>query len=84
MIAWHQNGGARIPFHGRWSALHGMQVVLDQVYNHRPQADVTGARPRRSGYYQRLSASGEVETSTCCSNVVTEECCEERLHGSTR
>ena len=31
------------------------------------------------GYYQRLSASGEVETSTCCSNVATENVMSERL-----
>jgi len=58
-------------------ALHrdGLRVVLDQVFNHTPSS---GQSPTSvldrivPGYYQRLNASGGVETSTCCSNVATE------------
>ena len=82
---WHQNGGARIrEFRSMVGGLHyiGMQVVLDQVYNHTPAAgqDAHSVLDRVvPGYYQRLSASGEVETSTCCSNVATENVMSERL-----
>ena len=58
-------------------ALHadGLQVVLDQVFNHTtasgqaPQSVLDRVVP---GYYQRLNATGNVETSTCCQNVATE------------
>ena len=82
---WHQNGGARIrEFRSMVGGLHyiGMQVVLDQVYNHTPAAgqDAHSVLDRVvPGYYQRLNASGGVETSTCCSNVATENVMSERL-----
>ena len=53
----------------------GQRVVMDVVYNHTPAA---GQDPKSildrvvPGYYQRLSATGSVETSTCCSNTATE------------
>ncbi|MFE6734375.1 pullulanase-type alpha-1,6-glucosidase [Microbacterium sp. NPDC057650] len=71
-------GGARVSeFREMVGALHadGLQVVLDQVYNHTAEA----GQGQRSvldrivpGYYQRLNAGGAVETSTCCQNVATE------------
>lgn len=58
-------------------ALHraGLRVGMDVVYNHMtrsgqdPQALLDRLVP---GYYQRLDASGKVETSTCCANTATE------------
>ena len=53
----------------------GLRVVMDVVYNHTPAA---GQDPKSvldrvvPGYYQRLNATGQVETSTCCSNTATE------------
>ena len=81
----HQNGGARIrEFRSMVGGLHhiGLQVVLDQVYNHTPASgqDSNSVLDRVvPGYYQRLNASGGVETSTCCSNVATENAMSERL-----
>ncbi len=58
-------------------ALHGigLRVGMDVVYNHTVAA---GQDPRSvldrivPGYYQRLNATGAVETSTCCANTATE------------
>ncbi len=58
-------------------ALHraGLRVGMDVVYNH---TSASGQSPRSvldrivPGYYQRLNASGQVETSTCCANTATE------------
>jgi pullulanase-type alpha-1,6-glucosidase len=53
----------------------GLRVVMDVVYNHTPAA---GQDPHSildrivPGYYHRLSATGAVETSTCCANTATE------------
>jgi pullulanase-type alpha-1,6-glucosidase len=72
------DGGARVAeFRTMVGALHrdGLRVVLDQVFNHTP---TSGLAPTSvldkvvPGYYQRLNASGAVETSTCCQNVATE------------
>ncbi|WP_456788130.1 pullulanase-type alpha-1,6-glucosidase [Cellulomonas sp. P5_C5] len=72
------NGGARVAeFRTMVGALHadGLQVVLDQVFNHTtasgqsPQSVLDRVVP---GYYQRLNATGNVETSTCCQNIATE------------
>src|SRR5690606_28899799 len=58
------------------------QVVQDVVYNHTAAA---GQDPKSvldrvvPGYYQRLSATGGVETSTCCSNVATENLVAQKL-----
>ena len=65
-------------------ALHGMgmQVVLDQVYNHTAAA---GQDPHSvldrivPGYYHRLDADGAIETSTGCNNVATERAMAERI-----
>ncbi len=53
----------------------GLRVVMDVVYNHTP---ASGQDPNSildrivPGYYHRLSATGAVETSTCCANTATE------------
>ena len=61
----------------------GQRVVMDVVYNHTPAA---GQDPKSildrvvPGYYQRLNATtGQVETSTCCSNTATEHAMMEKL-----
>lgn len=60
----------------------GQRVVMDVVYNHTPAA---GQDPKSvldrvvPGYYQRLDATGRVETSTCCSNTATEHAMMEKL-----
>jgi pullulanase/glycogen debranching enzyme len=71
--------GARriVEFRQMVMALHqaGLRVGMDVVYNH-----TTASRQKEKsvldrvvpGYYQRLNASGEVETSTCCDNTATE------------
>jgi pullulanase-type alpha-1,6-glucosidase len=72
------DGGARVAeFRTMVGALHrsGLRVVLDQVYNHTPasgQAQTSVLDKVVPGYYQRLNATGAVETSTCCQNVATE------------
>ncbi|HYQ68188.1 pullulanase-type alpha-1,6-glucosidase [Actinophytocola sp.] len=53
----------------------GLRVVMDVVYNHTPAAgqDPNSVLDRIvPGYYQRLSATGAVENSTCCANTATE------------
>ena len=79
------DGGARVEeFREMVGALHGMglQVVLDEVYNH-SAASGQGAKSVLDrivpGYYQRLNAAGNVETSTCCQNVATEHEVAEKL-----
>ena len=80
-----QNGGGRVrEFRSMVGGLHsiGMQVVLDQVYNHTPSAGQSAHSVLDRvvpGYYQRLNATGGVETSTCCSNVATENAMSEHL-----
>jgi pullulanase-type alpha-1,6-glucosidase len=72
------DGGARVAeFRTMVGGLHrdGLRVVLDQVFNHTPasgQAPTSVLDKVVPGYYQRLDASGAVETSTCCQNVATE------------
>ncbi|GAA4375833.1 hypothetical protein GCM10023152_20200 [Agromyces bauzanensis] len=79
------DGGARVAeFREMVGALHGMgmQVVLDEVYNH---AAASGQGEKSvldrivPGYYQRLNALGAVETSTCCQNIATEHEVAEKL-----
>ncbi|HEU5472285.1 MAG TPA: pullulanase-type alpha-1,6-glucosidase [Actinophytocola sp.] len=60
----------------------GLRVVMDVVYNHTPAS----GQDRNSvldrivpGYYHRLSATGRVETSTCCANTATEHRMMEKL-----
>src|SRR5699024_10479010 len=81
----HQIGGERTrQFRAMVGELHAMdlQVVLDQVYNHTAahgQADSSVLDRIVPGYYQRLSLSGAVEDSTCCSNVATENAMAQKL-----
>ena len=79
------NGGARVSeFREMVGALHatGLQVVLDEVFNHTAEAG-QGAKSVLDrvvpGYYQRLNAAGNVETSSCCQNVATEHAVAEKL-----
>ncbi|MCL6422227.1 pullulanase-type alpha-1,6-glucosidase [Brachybacterium sp. JHP9] len=81
----HQVGGERTKeYRGMVGDLHamGLQVVLDQVYNH---TAASGQDPKSvldqvvPGYYQRLSLTGAVETSTCCSNIATEHAMSQKL-----
>lgn len=79
------HGGARVAeFRTMVGALHsdGLQVVLDQVFNH----TAASGQDEKSildrvvpGYYHRLNAVGAVETSTCCANVATEHAMAEKL-----
>ncbi|MDY7077379.1 MAG: pullulanase-type alpha-1,6-glucosidase [Chloroflexota bacterium] len=60
----------------------GLRVVLDVVYNH---TNASGQSPRAvldrivPGYYHRLNADGQVETSTCCANTASEHNMMEKL-----
>lgn len=78
-------GGQRtVEFRTMVGALHadGLQVVLDQVFNHTAasgQADKSVLDRVVPGYYHRLNAVGQVETSTCCQNVATEHAMAEKL-----
>ncbi|TGO05777.1 pullulanase-type alpha-1,6-glucosidase [Serinibacter arcticus] len=71
-------GGARVAeFREMVGGLHatGLQVVLDQVYNHTAasgQAATSVLDQVVPGYYHRLDANGSVQTSTCCQNIATE------------
>ncbi|NLF05253.1 MAG: pullulanase-type alpha-1,6-glucosidase, partial [Actinomycetales bacterium] len=79
------DGGARVAeFRTMVGALHatGLQVVLDQVFNHTAASgqDAKSVLDRVvPGYYHRLSATGTVETSTCCQNLATEHTMMEKL-----
>jgi pullulanase-type alpha-1,6-glucosidase len=83
--ATQKDGLARVSqFRTMVGGLHksGLRVVLDQVFNHTPAA---GQAPTSvldrivPGYYQRLNATGQVETSTCCSNIATEHAMAEKI-----
>jgi len=60
----------------------GLRVVLDVVYNH---TVASGDDPRSvldrivPGYYHRLSATGQLEQSTCCPNTAAEHAMMEKL-----
>ncbi|MEO5835026.1 MAG: pullulanase-type alpha-1,6-glucosidase [Nakamurella sp.] len=60
----------------------GLRVVMDVVYNH---TAASGQDPNSvldkvvPGYYQRLSATGALETSTCCANTASEHAMMEKL-----
>jgi pullulanase len=60
----------------------GLRMVKDVVYNH---TNAAGQHDRSvldkvvPGYYQRLSDTGVVETSTCCPNTATEHRMMEKL-----
>ncbi|MFC8800169.1 pullulanase-type alpha-1,6-glucosidase [Promicromonospora sp. NPDC057138] len=80
------NGGARVAeFRSMVGNLHraGLQVVLDQVFNH---TAASGQDPKSvldrvvPGYYHRQNpTTGAVETSTCCQNVATEHAMAQKL-----
>ena len=79
------NGPARIrEFREMVMALSeaGLCVVMDVVYNH---TNASGQNPKSvldkivPGYYHRLDATGQVETSTCCQNTATEHAMMEKL-----
>ena len=77
--ATNPDGGARVAeFRTMVGSLHGagLQVVLDQVFNHTAasgQAERSVLDKVVPGYYHRLNpTTGAVETSTCCQNVATE------------
>ncbi len=59
-----------------------LRVVMDVVYNH---TNASGQNARSvldrivPGYYHRLNADGNVETSTCCQNTATEHAMMEKL-----
>jgi len=78
-------GGARVAeFRTMVGALHadGLQVVLDQVFNHTAasgQAATSVLDRVVPGYYHRLTLAGAVETSTCCQNVATEHAMAQKL-----
>lgn len=79
------DGGARVAeFRTMVGALHadGLQVVLDQVFNHTSasgQAPLSVLDRVVPGYYHRLNAVGAVETSTCCQNIATEHAMAEKM-----
>ncbi len=53
----------------------GLRVGMDVVYNHTSGAGQSSKSVLDRivpGYYQRLSATGQVERSTCCDNTATE------------
>ncbi|MFN8098021.1 MAG: pullulanase-type alpha-1,6-glucosidase [Dermatophilaceae bacterium] len=79
------DGGKRVAeFRSMIGGLHraGLRVVLDQVFNHTP---TSGLAPTSvldqvvPDYYQRLDATGKVQTSTCCQNVATEHAMAQKI-----
>jgi pullulanase-type alpha-1,6-glucosidase len=61
---------------------NGLRVVMDVVYNHTSQsgqAEKSVLDKIVPGYYHRLDAEGNVETSTCCQNTATEHAMMEKL-----
>ena len=78
-------GAARtLEFRGMVQSLNetGLRVVMDVVYNHTNssgQAELSVLDRIVPGYYHRLNADGEVETSTCCQNTATEHAMMEKL-----
>ena len=76
--------GRTLEFRRMVAALNqsGLRVVMDVVYNH---TTASGQDPKSvldrivPGYYHRLSATGAVETSTCCANTASEHRMMEKL-----
>ncbi|RRD51717.1 pullulanase-type alpha-1,6-glucosidase [Buchananella hordeovulneris] len=81
----NQSGGMRTyEFREMVGALHaaGVQVVLDQVFNHTAAAGQDAKSVLDQvvpGYYHRLSPTGSIETSTCCQNIATENVMGQKL-----
>jgi len=60
----------------------GLRVVMDVVYNHTNSAgqnDKSVLDKLVPGYYHRLNADGDVETSSCCPNTAAEHAMMEKL-----
>ncbi len=60
----------------------GLRVVMDVVYNHTSAAlqnDNSVLDKVVPGYYHRLNAVGDIETSTCCANTASENSMMEKL-----
>jgi pullulanase-type alpha-1,6-glucosidase len=60
----------------------GLRVVMDVVYNHTTASGQSAKSVLDRvvpGYYHRLDADGEVETSTCCENTASEHAMMEKL-----
>ena len=83
--ATNPDGEARVwQFRRMVQALHaiGLRVVMDVVYNH---TFASGPDERSvldkavPGYYHRLDADGNLQTSTCCPNTATEHAMMEKL-----
>jgi pullulanase-type alpha-1,6-glucosidase len=79
-----EGAGRILEFRQMVGALHeaGLRVVLDMVFNHTSES----GQDRKSvldrivpGYYHRLNAVGEVETSAAGANVATENLMAEKL-----
>ncbi|GMA24299.1 alpha-1,6-glucosidase [Luteimicrobium album] len=81
----HPDGGSRVAeFRTMVGALHadGLRVVVDEVFNHTSASgqDKNSVLDKVvPGYYQRLDATGAVETSTCCQDVATEHTMAQKL-----
>jgi pullulanase-type alpha-1,6-glucosidase len=63
-------------------ANHGLRLVMDVVYNHTNSAgqnDKSVLDKIVPGYYHRLNADGNVETSSCCPNTASEHNMMEKL-----
>ena len=65
-------------------ALHAakLRVVMDVVYNHTAASGQNAKSVLDKvvpGYYHRLNADGNIETSTCCQNTATEHAMMEKL-----
>ncbi|MET3806136.1 pullulanase-type alpha-1,6-glucosidase [Nakamurella sp. UYEF19] len=81
----NQNGAARTKeFRQMVAGVNGagLRVVMDVVYNHTAasgQAQYSVLDKVVPGYYQRLSATGSVENSTCCANTAAEHAMMQKL-----
>ena len=79
------DGPARIlEFRAMVQALNraGLRVVMDVVYNHTASCGQQAHSVLDRvvpGYYYRLNADGQVETSSCCCNTATEHAMMEKL-----
>ncbi len=84
-----QDGKVRLAeFRAMVQGMHraGLRVGMDVVYNHTSAhglAEQSILDRIVPGYYQRLSAQGDVEMSTCCSNTATEHVMMEKLMQDT-